>query len=71
MLVPSLLRIAFHHIMLESNASEHSARMVTMKNASDNAIELESNLSLEFNKTRQAGITAELSEIIAGAEALT
>lgn len=66
----NLIRIALHHILLESNASEHSARMVTMKNASENATELKDKLSLAANKARQAGITAELSEIIAGAEAL-
>lgn len=69
-LASSLIRIALHHILLESNASEHSARMVTMKNASENATELKDKLSLIANKARQAGITAELSEIIAGAEAL-
>ena len=69
-LVSTILHIAMHHIMLESNASEHSARMVTMKNASDNATDLEDSLTLEFNKVRQAGITAEISEIVAGAEAL-
>ncbi len=66
-----ILKIAFHHVILESNASEHSARMVTMKNASDNASELKDKLTLQMNKARQAGITAELSEIIAGAEALS
>lgn len=69
-LASNLLRIALHHIMLESNASEHSSRMVTMKSASDNAGELTGKLTLSFNKARQAGITAELSEIVAGAEAL-
>ncbi len=69
-LVTDLLRIAVHHVMLESNASEHSARMVTMKSASDNAGELKDTLTLESNKLRQSGITSEISEIIAGAEAL-
>ncbi len=69
-LVSGLLRVAMHHIMLESNASEHSARMVTMKNASDNASDLKDSLTLRFNKVRQANITAEISEIVAGAEAL-
>jgi F-type H+-transporting ATPase subunit gamma len=69
-LAGGLLRVALHHVMLESNASEHSARMVTMKNASDNASDLQDRLALESNKIRQAGITSELSEIIAGAEAL-
>lgn len=69
-LIPLLLRMHIHHIILESNASEHSARMVAMKAASDNAKELIGNLQLVFNKTRQAGITRELSEITAGKEAL-
>ena len=69
-LVPQLVRVHIHHIILESNASEHSARMVAMKNASDNAGELITDLTLEFNKSRQAGITRELTEITAGKEAL-
>ncbi len=69
-LVPQLLRMHMHHIVLESNASEHSARMVAMKSASDNARELITDLTLEFNKVRQAGITRELTEITAGAEAM-
>lgn len=69
-LVPRLIRVHVHHIILESNASEHSARMVAMKNASDNASELISDLTLEYNKSRQAEITQELAEITAGAEAL-
>ena len=59
-----------HHIILESNASEHSARMVAMKSASDNAQDLIGELSLEYNKSRQASITRELTEITAGREAL-
>lgn len=69
-LVPQLLRMHIHHIILESNASEHSARMVAMKNASDNARDLIAELSLQYNKSRQAGITRELTEITAGKEAL-
>ncbi|MDP3794636.1 MAG: ATP synthase F1 subunit gamma [bacterium] len=69
-LVPQLIRVHLHHIILESNASEHSARMVAMKNASDNARELIGELTLLYNKARQAGITQELTEITAGAEAL-
>lgn len=69
-LVPDLLKMHIHHIILESNASEHSARMVTMKNASDNARELKADLSLIYNKARQAGITSELAEVVAGREAL-
>ncbi len=69
-LVPQLLRMHIHQLILESNASEHSARMVAMKNASDNARELMSELTLVFNKARQAGITRELTEITAGKEFL-
>jgi len=68
-LVPDLLRVSVHHLILESNASEHSARMVAMKSASDNAKELIEDLSLAYNKARQAGITRELTEITAGVEA--
>ncbi len=69
-LIPELLRIHIYHVVLESNASEHSARMITMKNASDNARELKGELNLSYNQARQSGITAQLSEIIAGSEAL-
>lgn len=69
-LVIQLLRMHIHHIILESNASEHSARMVAMKNASDNAKELIGKLTLAYNKSRQSGITRELAEITAGKEAL-
>lgn len=69
-LVPQLLRMHVHHLILESNASEHSARMVAMKNAHDNAKELITDLTLVFNKARQANITRELVEITAGMEAL-
>lgn len=69
-LVPQLIKMHIHHIILESNASEHSARMVAMKSASDNARELIGDLTLEFNKARQANITRELVEITAGREAL-
>lgn len=69
-LVPELLKMRIHHIILESNASEHSARMIAMKNASENAKELISDLTLEYNKSRQAGITQELVEITAGQNAM-
>ncbi|PIR70090.1 MAG: ATP synthase F1 subunit gamma [Candidatus Niyogibacteria bacterium CG10_big_fil_rev_8_21_14_0_10_42_19] len=62
-----LVEMMMYHLILESNASEHSARMVAMKNASDNASELKDDLQLIFNKSRQAGITRELAEITAGA----
>ena len=69
-LIPQILRMQIHHIILESNASEHSARMVAMKSASDNARDLIGELTLEYNKSRQASITRELTEITAGREAL-
>jgi len=69
-LIPQLLRMHIHHLILESNASEHSARMVAMKSASDNASGLIDDLALLFNKVRQANITRELTEITAGREAL-
>lgn len=69
-LVPALIRVQIYHLILESNASEHSARMMAMQNASDNAGELLKTLTLEFNKARQAAITNELLEVISGAEAM-
>jgi F-type H+-transporting ATPase subunit gamma len=60
----------FYHIILEANASEHAARRVAMKNASDNAEKLSSDLELSYNKSRQAAITQEIAEITAGAESL-
>ena len=69
-LAPQLFQISIHDLVLEANASEHSARMVAMKNASENASELKDELTLEYNKSRQAAITRGISEIVAGAEAL-
>ena len=69
-LLPQLVRIQMLHALLESNASEHSARMMAMKNATDNAGEMINDLQLTFNKARQAGITQEIAEIVTGAEAL-
>lgn len=68
-LVPTILEILVYDLILEANASEHSARMVAMKNASENAEELKNELLLEFNKIRQAKITQEIAEIVGGAEA--
>lgn len=59
-----------YHLILEANASEHSARRMAMKTASDNASELGEALNLQYNKSRQSRITTEISEISAGAEAL-
>ncbi len=69
-LAPDLLETVLYDLILEANASEHSARMVAMKNASENAEELHEELEIEYNKSRQAGITREISEIVGGAEAL-
>jgi len=69
-LVPSVLQIQFYKAQLESNASEHGARMTTMSKATDNAEELLKTLKLTYNRTRQAAITREISEIVAGAGAL-
>ena len=64
------LEMQLYQAVVENAACEMAARMVAMKNASENAGELIDELSLVYNKTRQAGITRELSEIIAGAEAV-
>ena len=69
-LLPRFIEIQIYQAMLESTASEHSARMVAMRNASDNAKDLVADLSLSYNKARQAQITREVSEISAGANAL-
>lgn len=69
-LLPQLVQIIFYHALLESKASEHSARMVAMKNATDKTKEIVKDLTIEYNKERQAAITAEVSEITAGAEAM-
>jgi len=69
-LIPFLLDIYIYHVILESNASEHSARMVAMKNASDSAENILEELTLSYNKARQAAITREIAEITAGVEAL-
>ena len=70
-LLPKFLAVEVYHAILEANASEHSSRMIAMKNASDNAAELAEALNIQFNKNRQAAITKELSEITAGREALS
>lgn len=65
-----LVEIMVYHALLESKASEHSARMVAMKNATDKAKEVTKALTLLFNKERQSMITAEVSEITGGIEAM-
>lgn len=69
-MVPQFTALQVYQALLESNASEHAARMVAMKNATDNASELADVLTLEYNKVRQQGITNEMLDIAGGAEAL-
>jgi F-type H+-transporting ATPase subunit gamma len=68
-LIPKLLRIQLYKALLDSNASEHGARMTAMHKATDNASEIIKQLNLDYNKARQAAITKEILEIVAGAEA--
>jgi F-type H+-transporting ATPase subunit gamma len=68
--IPIILDMIFHGLLLEAKASEHSARMVAMKAAKDNAANIASNLTLRYNKARQAMITTEVSEITAGVESI-
>ena len=70
-LLPRLVAISLYHMLLESKASEHSARMVAMKNASDKSEEVVYDLTRTYNKIRQAAITREVSEIVSGREALS
>lgn len=69
-LVPRLVAVSLYHMLLEGKASEHSARMVAMKSASDKSKEVARDLTRVYNKIRQAGITREVSEIVGGREAL-
>ncbi len=69
-LIPQLVQIMLYHALLESKASEHSARMVAMKNATDKSKEVIKALTIKFNNKRQAAITAEVSEITAGVESM-
>ena len=69
-LLPHYLNFQMYQFLLEAKASEHSARMVAMKNATDNAKQLIKDLTLEYNKMRQASITKELLEITSAAMAL-
>jgi F-type H+-transporting ATPase subunit gamma len=69
-LLPRYIEVQIYQTLLESIASEHSARMVAMRNATDNAKEIQEELTMTYNKARQAQITAEVSEIAAGAVAL-
>ena len=68
---PDYVEISVYRALLESTASEHGARMTAMRNASENAGELIEDLTLEMNRARQAEITQEILEVVAGAESLT
>ena len=70
MLLPRLTEMQIYQAILEATASEHSARMFAMRNATDNASEIIGDLTLMYNQLRQASITAELAEISAGRAAL-
>ena len=69
-LIPKSLKVQFYKAILESNASEHGARMTAMDKATENADEILKELKLTYNQTRQAAITKEILEIVSGAEAL-
>ena len=70
-MIPRTLKVQFYKAILESNASEHGARMTAMSKATENAGELLKELKLVYNRTRQAAITGEILEIVGGAEALS
>jgi F-type H+-transporting ATPase subunit gamma len=69
-LLPSAVETSIYRALLESTASEHGARMAAMRNASDNAGDLIDGLTLAMNRARQAEITQEILEVVAGADAL-
>ncbi len=69
-LVPSILQLQFHKCLLDTQASEHGARMTAMDKATENAEELLKDLKINYNKARQEAITTELGEIVGGAAAL-
>ena len=70
-LVPDYIEISIYRALLESTASEHGARMTAMRNAQQNASEMIDDLTLEMNRQRQAEITQEIMEVVAGAEGLS
>jgi F-type H+-transporting ATPase subunit gamma len=69
-IVPRFTELQLYQALLEAKASEHAARMQAMRNATDNASQLQDDLTLEYNKARQAAITSEILDIVGGAEAL-
>ncbi|MEK7158530.1 MAG: ATP synthase F1 subunit gamma [Patescibacteria group bacterium] len=70
LLLPRLLEVELFQLLLESSASEHSSRMMTMRNATNNAQDMINELTLTYNQVRQAAITQEIAEIAAGRAAL-
>jgi Ca2+/Na+ antiporter len=70
-IIPMMLHNIIYGAILESYASEHTARMIAMKNATDNAKELQADLKLYYNRARQGAVTQEIAEISSGAMALT
>ncbi len=70
-ITPFLINIILYNIILEATASEHSSRMIAMRNASQNAEKILEELTLSYNKARQKAITQEIAEVSSGAEALT
>ena len=69
-LLPAYIEIAIYRALLESSASEQGARMTAMRSASDNAEEMIDSYTLALNRARQAAITQEILEVVAGADAL-
>ena len=68
--IPIILDLMFYELIIESKASEHSSRMIAMKNAKDSAKKIANTLTLKYNKARQANITKEVSEIVSWVESL-
>jgi F-type H+-transporting ATPase subunit gamma len=69
-LLPTYLEVTIYRALLESTASEHGARMTAMRNASENAGDLIDRYTLQMNRARQAEITQQILEVVAGADAL-
>jgi len=69
--VPRFTEMQIYQAILESLASEHSARMIAMRNATDNALDMIHSLTLTYNRARQEAITKEIIDIAGGSEALT
>jgi F-type H+-transporting ATPase subunit gamma len=69
-LLPRFIKVQIYRGLLDTSASEHAARMAAMDNATKNCDEMVDNLTLIYNKTRQAAITSDLMDIVGGAEAL-